>query len=49
MHQYHLDPQLILEKLDRQAAGIRRQRSEVLALLQKLAPGFCDLCARRES
>jgi predicted nucleic acid-binding protein len=49
MHQYHLDPQLILEKLDRQAAGIRRQRSEVLALLQKLASGFCDLCARRES
>ena len=49
MHQYHLDPQLILEKLDRQAAGIRRQRSEVLALLHKLAPGFCDLCAKRES
>ena len=49
MRQYHLDPQLILEKLDRHAAGIRKQRSEVLALLQKLAHGFCDLCARRES
>lgn len=48
MHQYHLDPQLILEKIDRQAAGIRRQRSEVLALLQKSVPGFCDLCSRRE-
>jgi predicted nucleic acid-binding protein len=49
MHQYHLDPQLMLEKLDRQAAGIRKQRSEVLTLLRKLAPGFCDLCAKRES
>lgn len=48
MHQYHLDPQAMLEKLDRQAAGIRTRRSDVLALLQKSVPGFYDLCIRRE-
>jgi predicted nucleic acid-binding protein len=48
MHQYHLDPQAMLEKLDRQAAGIRRQRSDVLTLLQKCVPGFCALCLTRE-
>jgi hypothetical protein len=47
MHQYHLDPQAMLEKLDRQAAGIRKRRSDVLVLLQKSVPGFCDLCSRR--
>jgi predicted nucleic acid-binding protein len=44
VHQYHLDPQIMLEKLDRQAAGIRRQRGEILRLLQQWAPTFCELC-----
>jgi predicted nucleic acid-binding protein len=45
VHQYHLNPQIMLEKLDRQAAGIRRQRAEILQLLQNSAPAFCKLCA----
>ena len=49
VHQYHLSPQVMLEKLDRQAAGIRKQRAEILRLLQKSAPSFCELCTRRDS
>lgn len=45
VHQYHLDPQIMLEKLDRQAAGIRRQRADILGLLRQWAPRFCELCA----
>jgi predicted nucleic acid-binding protein len=48
IHQYHLDPEIMLEKLDRQAAGIRKQRSDVLSLLQNSAPGFCQLCTKRD-
>jgi predicted nucleic acid-binding protein len=48
VHQYHLNPQIMLEKLDRQAAGIRQQREEVLKLLQVAAPTFCELCTKRE-
>lgn len=48
IHQYHLDSQIMLEKLDRQAAGIRKQRSEVLSLLERAAPSFSKLCARRD-
>lgn len=47
-HQYHLDPQAMLEKLDRQAAAIRKQRADVLALLQKPVPQFSELCSKRE-
>jgi len=47
VHQYHLDPENMLEKLDRQAAGIRRQRDDVLSLLQNSAPRFCQLCTKR--
>jgi predicted nucleic acid-binding protein len=46
VHQYHLDPPTMLEKLDRQAAGIRQQRGEILRLLQQFAPNFCQLCTR---
>ena len=48
VHQYHLDPEIMLEKLDRQAAGIRKQRGDVLSFLQNLAPCFCQLCAKRD-
>jgi len=48
VHQYHLNPQIMLDKLDRQAAGIRRQRSDVLSFLQRSAPNFCELCTKRE-
>jgi predicted nucleic acid-binding protein len=46
VHQYHLGPQIMLEKLDRQAAGIRQQRSEILRFLQQWAPAFCELCRK---
>lgn len=46
VHQYHLDPQIMLEKLDRQAAGIRMQRVDILQLLQRSAPIFCELCTK---
>ncbi len=46
VHQYHLDPPAMLEKLDRQAAGIKQQRGEILRLLRRHAPGFCQLCTR---
>jgi hypothetical protein len=45
VHQYHLDPQIMLEKLDRQAAGIRQQRGDILRLLLQRAPAFCELCS----
>jgi hypothetical protein len=44
VHQYPLDPPTMLEKLDRQAAGIKQQRFEVLRLLRQFAPAFCQLC-----
>lgn len=47
VHQYHLNPQIMLEKLDRQAAGIRRQRSEILEFLRNAAPNFCRLCTKQ--
>jgi predicted nucleic acid-binding protein len=49
VHQYHLDPHSVLEKLDRQAAGIRQQRTDVLRLLQRSAPEFCALCSTPRS
>jgi len=48
VHQFHLNPQIMLDKLDRQAAGIRKQRGDILLLLRKSAPSFCQLCAHRE-
>lgn len=42
-HQYHLYPQLVLDKLDDQAAGISQNREFVVASLKKSAPRFCEL------
>jgi predicted nucleic acid-binding protein len=41
-HQYHLYPQLVLDKLDDQAAGISQNREFVVASLKKSAPSFCE-------
>jgi len=41
--QYHLCPQLILDKLDDQAAGISQDRRYVIASLTPFAVGFCRL------
>ena len=47
VHQFHLDPSTMLEKLDRQAAVIKRQRNEILLLLEPTTPTFCELCTTR--
>ncbi len=41
--QYHLHPQLLLDKLDDQAAGISQNREFVLAGLKASVPKFCKL------
>ena len=48
IHQYHLDPQTVLDKLDLQAAEIRRQRSDILGLLRRSVPKFCEVCLSRK-
>jgi len=44
VHQFHLAPHALLDKLDRQAAAIRRSRKEILRLLEPSAPEFSKLC-----
>jgi predicted nucleic acid-binding protein len=48
VHQYHLNPAIMLEKLDRQAAGIRKQRTDILQLLCPSAPEFYRICVNRD-
>jgi predicted nucleic acid-binding protein len=43
IHQYHLSPQLVLDKLDDQAAGVSQDRGYVIASLRASAAGFCKL------
>jgi len=43
IHQYHLCPQLILDKLDDQGAGISQDRSYIVASLKASAGEFCKL------
>ncbi len=42
-HQYHLRPQLVLDKLDDQGAGISQNREYVIASLRAAAPAFAEL------
>jgi predicted nucleic acid-binding protein len=42
-HQFHLNPPVVLEKLDQQAAVIHQSRSDLITRLQKLTPQFADL------
>lgn len=42
-YQYHLRPQLVLDKLDDQGAGISRDRNFVLQSLRAAAPEFVKL------
>jgi predicted nucleic acid-binding protein len=46
IHQFHLNPYQVLEKLDAQAVNIRRQRTDVLATLKLVAPKFVALAER---
>jgi hypothetical protein len=43
VHQYHLSPQLILDKLDDQGAGISQDRPYVIGSLKGVAAEFCKL------
>jgi len=43
MHQYHLCPQLVLDKLDDQGIGIGQDRAYVVASLRGSAANFCKL------
>jgi predicted nucleic acid-binding protein len=46
--QYRLSPQLILDKLDDQGAGISQDRAYVIASLKASAGGFCTLLEAHE-
>jgi predicted nucleic acid-binding protein len=43
IHQYHLCEQLVLDKVDDQAAGIAQSRAFVVRSLRNSAPEFCSL------
>ena len=43
IHQYHLGGQLVLDKLDDQAAGITKSRDYVIKSLKNAAPKFAEL------
>ncbi len=43
VHQFHLAPELVLQKLDAQAAGHGRERSSILQGLQRMVPSFARL------
>ncbi|MGH9496772.1 MAG: PIN domain-containing protein [Candidatus Sulfotelmatobacter sp.] len=43
IHQYHLRGQLVLDKLDDQAAGIAETRTYAVGSLRNAAPGFAQL------
>jgi predicted nucleic acid-binding protein len=43
IHQYYLSPQLVLDKLDDQGAGISQDRRFVIKNLRACAPEFCEL------
>lgn len=42
-HQFHLNPPLILEKLDQQAAAIGKSREYIICRLKRVTPQFCNL------
>jgi predicted nucleic acid-binding protein len=48
VHQYHLNPEIVLEKLDAQAAGIRQQRQGVLNRLRSPVPLFATMVEKGE-
>ena len=43
IHQYHLCSQLVLDKVDDQAAGISQSRAYVIGSLKHSVNGFCEL------
>ncbi|MGB8535049.1 MAG: PIN domain-containing protein [Acidobacteriaceae bacterium] len=49
IHQYHLNPEVVLEKLDMQASAIRQQRRDVVNRLERTAPQFVAVIRARSS
>jgi len=43
IHQFHLNPYQVLEKLDAQAVTTRRRRGDVLTTLKRVVPQFVAL------
>jgi len=44
VHQFHLGPLQVLEKLDAQAVAIKQSRRTILERLSRCAPNFAKLC-----
>jgi len=49
LHQYHLHPWTMLEKLDNQASAIGQSRTKIIERLQAIAPLFVKAVRERES
>jgi predicted nucleic acid-binding protein len=43
INQFHLNSEVVLEKLDEQASAIRQQRGDILNRLERVAPQFATL------
>jgi len=43
IHQFHLNPPQVLDKLDAQASGIRKSRPAIIQLLRPMVPNFVGL------
>jgi hypothetical protein len=43
VHQFHLNPERMMDVLDTQASGIRQQRKDVVERLRPRVPKFADL------
>ena len=48
-HQYHLNPDMVAEKIDTQASAIGQQRSALLDLLARTLPAFVELLKERQN
>lgn len=49
LHQYHLNPWMVLEKLDNQASAIGESRTKILERFQRPAPFFVRAVRERQS
>ncbi|MFZ0958273.1 MAG: PIN domain-containing protein [Candidatus Sulfotelmatobacter sp.] len=49
VHQFHLNPPQVLEKLDAQASGIRKSRPAIIQLLRPMVPNFVVLVEKWSS
>jgi predicted nucleic acid-binding protein len=49
INQFHLNPPLVLEKLDQQAAAISQQRSDVVLKLGPATPQFAELVRKNSN